>query len=65
MVAPAARGFGIAGRIEQKAVTMNVTMQIADIEATLVVTGSFPIVDVTNLRESRNRPSFPIKHPAT
>src|SRR6185436_7409996 len=31
-----------------KTITMNVTMQIANIEQTLVVTGSSPIVDVRN-----------------
>jgi len=37
-----------------KTVTMNVTMQIADIEETLVVTGSSPIVDVQNATVGTN-----------
>jgi hypothetical protein len=37
-----------------KTITMNVTMQIADIEATLVVTGSSPIVDVQNATVGTN-----------
>ncbi len=37
-----------------KTITMNVTMQIADIEETLVVTGSSPIVDVKNATVGTN-----------
>ena len=37
-----------------KTLTMNVTMQIADIEETLVVTGSSPIVDVQNATVGTN-----------
>ena len=37
-----------------KTVTMNVTMQIADIEDTVVVTGSSPIVDVRNATVGTN-----------
>lgn len=37
-----------------KTITMNVTMQIADIEETLVVTGSSPIVDVQNATVGTN-----------
>ena len=37
-----------------KTVTMNVTMQIADIEATVVVTGRSPIVDVRNATVGTN-----------
>jgi hypothetical protein len=37
-----------------KTITMNVTMQIADIEETLVVTGSSPIVDVQNATVATN-----------
>src|SRR5580765_5586836 len=37
-----------------KTVTMNVTMQIADIEATLIVTGGSPIVDVRNATVGTN-----------
>src|SRR5262245_22753063 len=42
-------------RVEvNKTITMNVTMQIADIEETLVVTGSSPIVDVQNATVGTN-----------
>ena len=37
-----------------KTITMNVTMQIADIEETVVVTGSSPIVDVQNATVGTN-----------
>ena len=37
-----------------KTITMNVTMQIADIEETLVVTGGSPIVDVKNATVGTN-----------
>src|SRR5580765_5933962 len=37
-----------------KTTTMNVTMQIADIEATVVVTGKSPIVDVKNATVGTN-----------
>src|SRR6185436_9292255 len=37
-----------------KTVTMNVTMQLADVEATLVVTGTSPIVDVKNATVGTN-----------
>ena len=37
-----------------KTITMNVTMQIADIEETLVVTGGSPIVDVQNATVGTN-----------
>ena len=37
-----------------KTTTMNVTMQVADVEATLVVTGGSPIVDVKNATVGTN-----------
>src|SRR5580765_712282 len=37
-----------------KTITMNVTMQVADLDATVVVTGSSPIVDVQNATVGTN-----------